>query len=137
MIKFQYRTPAIFIVKLTAYRNQREDGDMITFFTHSWPPKFAFSLFLGWLLLYGTPQEAVAFPVSINTAALNGTAARLDFILFDGDLAANNSATISGLITNGTLQGHDCTLSCTGGPPFIISDTGGFGEFSQDLIWGT
>ena len=87
--------------------------------------------------LIGLPKDSRAFPVTINTAALNGTAARFDFVLFDGDLTANNSVTISSFLTNGTLQGTDCSVSCSGGPPFTITDTGGFGELTQDLILGT
>jgi hypothetical protein len=88
-------------------------------------------------LVAGIPKTVFASSISINTAALSGTPGRLDFQLFDGDLVANNSATISGLVTNGTFQGRDCSVSCTGGPPFTISDAGGFGEFVQDLVLGT
>jgi hypothetical protein len=61
----------------------------------------------------------------------------LDFQLLDGDLSANNSATISALKTNGTLHGFDCTVGCAGGPPFVINDALGLGQFIQDLVLGT
>lgn len=87
--------------------------------------------------LIGAPRPAAALLVNINSSALSGTPARLDFQLLDGDLTANNSATISALNTNGTLQGRDCSVGCTGGPPFIVNDALGLGQFIQDLVLGT
>jgi len=81
--------------------------------------------------------QAAAILFSLNTSALSGTDARLDFSLLDGDLTDNNSVTIANLITNGTLQSTDCTLNCTGGPPFTITDTGGLGQFAQLLNLGS
>src|ERR1051326_6576913 len=46
-------------------------------------------------------------------------------------------AAISGLATNGTLQGRDCSVGGSGGPPFVINDSLGFGEFTQNLILGS
>ena len=83
------------------------------------------------------PRPAAAILVNVNSSALNGTSARLDFQLLDGDLTANNSATLSAFNTNGTLQGFDCTVGCAGGPPFVINDALGFGQFIRDLVLGT
>jgi len=89
-------------------------------------------------LIGGTGQAfAVPVPIQIDTAALAGAAARLEFSLLDGDSSANNSATISNLTTDGSLGAFDCSVSCTGGPPFVISDAGGLGQFLQDLTLGT
>jgi hypothetical protein len=89
------------------------------------------------LLLSGAGTNAFAVLISLNTSSLSGRAGILDFQLFDGDFTANNSATISAIATNGTLQGRNCTVGCSGGPPFIINDSLGFGEFSQNLLLGT
>jgi hypothetical protein len=89
-------------------------------------------------LIGGTGQAfAVPMPVQIDTAALAGTAARLEFSLLDGDSSANNGATINNLTTDGSLGSFDCSLSCAGGPPFVISDAGGLGQLLQDLTLGT
>lgn len=100
-----------------------------------------FGLFYILLLVFaavgGTPQNAAAVLVNVNSSALSGTAARLDFQLLDGDLSANNSATISALSNNGTLQGTDCSVGCSGGPPFVIDDGLGLGQFIQDLVLGS
>lgn len=84
-----------------------------------------------------TPKSASAVLLNINSGSLNGTSARLDFQLLDGDLTANNSAAVSLLSTNGTLQGNDCSVGCTGGPPFVVNDALGLGQFIQDLVLGT
>jgi hypothetical protein len=96
----------------------------------------AVATFVGLTGALGTLQPALALSFSLDTTALSGTSARLEFTLFDGDFTDNNSVTISGLATDGTFQATDCTVSCVGGPPFVISDTGGFGEFLQDLTLG-
>lgn len=87
--------------------------------------------------LISAPRPAAALLVNVNSSALSGTTGRLDFQLLDGDLTANNSATISLLSTNGTLQGNDCSIGCTGGPPFVVNDALGLGQFIQDLVLGT
>ena len=94
--------------------------------------------------LGGIHHNAHAVLVTLDTTSLNGTSARLDFALLDGDsLVAgdpgdgNNTVTISSIVTNGTLGGVDCSVGCTGGPPFTISDLGGLGQFLQDLTLGT
>ncbi|MDD5036887.1 MAG: hypothetical protein PHE55_19350 [Methylococcaceae bacterium] len=82
-------------------------------------------------------NPAFALSVDLDTRALNGTNARLEFSLLDGDLTDDNQATIAGLTTDGTLQAHDCSLSCVeGGGSFTLSDTGGLGQFLQDLVLG-
>ena len=95
------------------------------------------ALLFGLLLLDGAFRNAGALPININTASLTGSAAKLDFQLFDGDFVANNTATVSGLATNGTFQARDCSVGCSGGPPFVINDALGFGEFTQNLVLGT
>lgn len=80
---------------------------------------------------------AAATLVSFDTSSLAGSAARLDFSLLDGDFTENNSVTIASLSTDGTLGGVDCSLSCSGGPSYVITDTGGLGQFLQDLTLGS
>jgi hypothetical protein len=80
---------------------------------------------------------AAATLITFDTSALAGTAARLDFSLIDGDSAANNSATIGAFSTDGVLGGVDCTVSCSGSSPYVISDTGGLGQLLQDLTLGS
>ena len=98
---------------------------------------FGGALVLAFGIVTTAPRPAAALLVNVNSSALNGTAARLDFQLLDGDLSANNSATISALNTNGTLQGFACTVGCAGGPPFVVNDALGLGQFIQDLVLGT
>lgn len=81
------------------------------------------------------PAHALLF--SFNTTALSGTSARLEFSLFDGDFSGNNSVTIASLTTNGSLGAVDCTVGCTGGPPYTIDDAIGLGSYLQDLTLGT
>ena len=83
------------------------------------------------------PRDALATFVNIDTTTLAGTDARLEFTLLDGDFTANNSVTISGITTNGTLGGTDCTVGCSGGPPYAIDDSIGLGQLLQDLNLGT
>lgn len=98
---------------------------------------FGGALALTFGIITADARPAAALLVNVNSSALNGSSARLDFQLLDGDLTANNSATLSALNTNGTLQGFDCTLGCAGGPPFVINDALGLGQFIQDLVLGT
>lgn len=98
------------------------------------------TVFTLWLIvaaLAASGTSALAVSLSINTASLAGQPGRLDFQLLDGDLSANNSVTIAAPVTNGTLQGFDCSIGCAGGPPFVLSDGLGFGELLQDLLLGT
>jgi hypothetical protein len=80
---------------------------------------------------------AAATLITFDTSALAGTAARLDFSLIDGDFADNNSVTIGEFSTDGVLGGVDCTVSCSGSSPYVISDTGGLGQLLQDLTLGS
>jgi hypothetical protein len=87
------------------------------------------------------PSEvgAVPVPLIINTSALAGQDARLEFDLFDGDLSpGNNSVTIFNISTDGTLGSAICDpgLGCSGGPPFAITDAASFGQLLQDLTLG-
>lgn len=89
-------------------------------------------------ILGGIHHNAHAVLVNLDTTLLGGTSARLDFALLDGDGdLGNNTVTISSIVTDGMLGGVDCSVGCTGGPPFTISDALGLGQFLQDLILGT
>ena len=89
-------------------------------------------------ILGGIHHNAHAVLVNLDTKSLKGTSARLDFALLDGDGdLGNNSVTISSIVTDGTLGGVDCSVGCTGGPPFTISDAFVLGQFLQDLTLGT
>jgi len=103
-----------------------------------WRVGTALAFFLALTGIGGHLQEAFALSITLDTTALAGTDARLEFDLLDGDLSENNNATISGLTTDGILGTATCDVgvSCTGGPPFTISDTGGLGQFLQDLTLG-
>lgn len=90
-----------------------------------------------WVLSAVFPAAAAAVTITIDTTALTGQDARLAFTLLDGDFAANNSVTISNLVTDGTPGPSDCTLGCSGGPPFSVDDGIGLGEFLQDLTLGS
>ncbi len=91
-------------------------------------------------MLAASPQTHAMY-VDLNTSALNGTSALLDFSLLDGDNTQDNQATISGLATDvtGSLLSNNCLalVSCvaTAGS-FTISDANSFGEFQQFLILG-
>lgn len=89
-------------------------------------------------LTLASPQ-ADALSIDLDTSALSGIAARLEFVLYDGDLTDNNHATIASLATDatGTLQTHDCSLSCIeSAGSYTLADTGGLGQFLQDLTLG-
>lgn len=76
------------------------------------------------------PDAHAALAVDINTSALAGANARLDFYLLDGDGAENNSATIAGFMLDG--------LPLAGAPASTtINDTGGFGQFTHDVTLGS
>ena len=84
------------------------------------------------------PRDALAALVTLDTTAFAGTGATLEFTLFDGDgTFGNNSVTVSSLATNGTLFPATCAIGCTGGPPYVINDMPGFGQFLQPLTLGT
>lgn len=76
--------------------------------------------------------------ISLDTTSLAGTSARLDFSLLDGDFdLGNNSVTIGAIATDGSLGGVDCSLGCSGGPPYTITEAAALGQFLQDLTLGT
>jgi hypothetical protein len=88
-------------------------------------------------LLALTPSQAVTVNFNLP-AALSGASGLLDFVLFDGDSdPGNNTVTISNFVTNGTLQSANCSLGCTGGPPYVLDESPGFGQLSQNLLLGT
>ncbi len=69
------------------------------------------------------------YTVSINSTALSGQTGTLAFDLINGDAAAaNNTATISSLTTNGTLG------NAMG---FALTDTDFFNEVLRDITFGT
>jgi len=101
-------------------------------------PLWALSLAL--LGLVAAPPKAHALSVELDTSALSAvyTDARLEITLLDGDFAENNQAKLSGIATDGVLNGWECLVSCTGSPPvFTITDAGGLGQFLQDLSLGS
>lgn len=82
--------------------------------------------------------QAAGIIFSLDTNALSGTDARLDFQLIDGDVTDNSNVIIADITTDGTLLTTDCTVNCSGGPPpFTITDTGGLGLFAQILTLGS
>ena len=84
------------------------------------------------------PHDALAYAVTLDTSSLASVPGRLEFLLLDGDFVANNSVTISNIVSNGTFVGTDCSFGCTGGPSsFVIDDGLGFGELLYDLTLGT
>lgn len=100
------------------------------------PRAAAIAALSGALLLSGLPHAASAVQVSLDTSALAGMAARLEFVLFDGDFAANNTVTIGPIGGDGSTAALECSFGCSGGPPFILDDGPGFGQFYQDLTLG-
>ena len=101
-----------------------------------WRRPAAFLCWAGLVAASATPHHALALPVTLNTSALAGVAGRLEFVLLDGDAVANNSVAISSLAGDGMPVGTDCTLGCTGGPPFVVDDSVGLGLFLYDLTLG-
>jgi len=80
---------------------------------------------------------AQATQLNIDTTALAGTSARLDFSLLDGDFSlGNNTFTIGSISTDGSPGAVDCSLGCVGGPPYTIDEALGFGQFLYDLTLG-
>lgn len=86
--------------------------------------------------LGGVPNPAAAIPVTLDTSSRFGVSAQLEFSLLDGDLLGNNSATIGSISTDGTLGVSDCSVGCAGGPPYMINEAFGFGQFLQNVILG-
>lgn len=101
----------------------------------AWRRTAAFLCWAGLAAAGANPAPALAVPVTLDTSALAGTSARLEFLLLDGDAAANNSVRVSGL-AGGVPAGFDCTVGCTGGPPFVLDDSIGLGSLLHDLTLG-
>ena len=97
----------------------------------------AFFCSAGLLAAAASPHDALAYGVTLNTSSLAGTSGRLEFALFDNDRVANNSVVISNIVSDGAFVGTDCSVGCSGGPPFVIDDTIGFGQLLYDLTLGT
>ncbi len=104
-----------------------------------WQRAVARTMLAGALCLAGVAHDAVAVQVSLDTSTLLlfGTRARLEFVLYDADFAANNSARIASISTDGVLGAVDCSFGCTAVPPFTLDDALTFGEFLQDLTLGS
>lgn len=92
---------------------------------------------LGGLALFALAQSVTAIPITIDTSSRETQSATLSIALFDGDFTANNQATISNLMTDGTLGLADCSVGCTDLPPITLDDTNSFGQFLQLLTLGT
>jgi hypothetical protein len=93
-------------------------------------------------LVSATPLTAwsSSFNVNIDTAGLAGTTATLAFDFIDGDGVANNTAQISGFLTDG---GFDRGLASSVGDvsglldtSVTLGDSGGFNEFLQPITLG-
>jgi len=84
------------------------------------------------------PASALPINITIDTSVLSGTDAFLTFDLFDFDGASNNSATISGFTTDGTLGAAIPLGDVSGSLPgdVIINDTIGVGELLQSITLG-
>ena len=97
------------------------------------------ALGLAFLALAAISPPSQAIFVDLNTSALSGSNAVLEFDLFDGDSTANNTATISGIgvDSTGTLGSTDCSIGCLQtGAAYTINDSLGFGEFLQNVSLG-
>jgi hypothetical protein len=93
---------------------------------------------LAWISFGGAGfTRAAVIPVTVDTSAFAGMSGRFEFDLFDGDGVANNTVTISNIVTDGTLGAVDCSIGCSGGPAYVLSDSLGFGSLLQDLILGS
>jgi hypothetical protein len=100
-----------------------------------WPAALRWCAVL--LAAAGLADAASAITVTMNTTSLASTSGRFEFLLLDGDAAVNNSVTISSVVSNGSFVGTDCAIGCTGGPPFVLDDSLGLGQFLYDLTLGT
>jgi hypothetical protein len=80
--------------------------------------------------LLGAPLRALTiYPVAIDTSALAGTSGLLAFDLIGGDdLSANNTATVTGLTTDGVLGDTS---------NFALTDTNFFNEELRSIVFGT
>lgn len=95
----------------------------------------AFAVIVG---LFGASRDATALGVVIDTSAFNpGDPAQLDFSFYDGDGTDSNIVTVTNLATDGALGATTCAIGCSGGPPFALDESVGFGQFLQDFLFGT
>src|SRR3972149_1445985 len=62
----------------------------------------------------GVAAAPVAVAIDLP-AALTGKAAKLSFLLLDGDGAINNTVTVTGFLTNGTIGAASPTGGVSGG----------------------
>jgi len=77
---------------------------------------------------------AAPVPVAIELpAALAGKAAKLSFLLLDGDGAINNTVTVTGFLTNGTIGAASPTGGVSGdlGGTLTLADQDFFNEWLQ------
>ena len=86
----------------------------------------------------GVAAAPVAVAIDLP-AALTGKAAKLSFLLLDGDGAINNTVTLSGFMTNGTLGVGSPTGGVSGdlGGTLTLADQDFFNEWLQDFTVGT
>ena len=79
-------------------------------------------------------EVAIDLPV-----ALAGKSAKLSFLLLDGDGAINNTVTVTGFMTNGTLGAGTPTGGASGdlGGTLTLTDQDFFNEWLQALTVGT
>ena len=87
--------------------------------------------------LSGNAQSAF-YDVFMDTTGLSGSAAQLAVDLVDGDGTVNNSLSISGFTTDGSLGGVTLTGGASGSlaAGAGIADTDFFNEFLRVLPWG-
>ena len=85
----------------------------------------------------GVAAAPVAVAIDLP-AALTGKAAKLSFLLLDGDGAINNTVTLSGFMTNGTLGVGSPTGGVSGdlGGTLTLADQDFFNEWLQDFAVG-
>ena len=86
----------------------------------------------------GVAAAPVAVAIDLP-AALTGKAAKLSFLLLDGDGAINNTVTITGFLTNGTIGAASPTGGVSGdlGGTLTLADQDFFNEWLQDFAVGT
>lgn len=82
----------------------------------------------GLSLLLSTAHAVISYNYSLDTTALNGTAGTLAFDFINGDNVTNNTVTISGLATDGTV---------TGSTNFSLADVNFFNEELRNIVFGT
>jgi len=86
----------------------------------------------------GVAAAPVAVAIDLP-AALTGKAAKLSFLLLDGDGAINNTVAITGFTTDGTLGVGSATGGVSGdlGGTLTLADQDFFNEWLQDFAVGT